>query len=724
MAGRYRALTMLLIIGLLAVAGCSRSPEAKKARHLERGDKYAAHEKYQDAILEYRNVLRIDPSNERAIRQLGLSHYELGEPGEAYRYLLKAEELAPGALDVRLKLGTIYLFGGKPDDARREVAFVLEKEPTNLDGLALLAGLAATPEEVEAAIQRLETAQANVGDRAKLHLALGILYLRKRDVARAERAFQEAVAKEPKSVEAHLVLGNFYLGKRDTTQAEREFNVAAEIASVGSLARMRLVDFYLFAKKPDEAKRILSEITHKVPDYLPAWRRLAEISFQERNYDESLKVLQALLKKNPSDREGHLLLGRVRLAKRENTEAIQEFQQVLKLDPRNALARYQLGLAQFKAGNVQQAKAELKDAISVAPNFTEAVLLLAEVNIQSGAVQPAIEDLQSFLARQPNVFQALRLLGLAYLAIREPARATEAFRNFQALAPKDPRGFYLVGMGLRAQGKITEAKKEFEAALALAPGYVEPLAQLADMALIEKQPDAALSRVTKQIALVPKSSGIPYLLGMVHLARREPALAEGAFLKATELEPTRIDAYVRLGDLYGASGRFDEALTKVNEALKVNPRALPAQMLLGMIYERKGEIAKAQEAYEKVLALNPRFAPAANNLAWLYSEHGGDKDKALQLAQTAKEVAPDDPNVSDTLGWILYKRGVYQRAVGLLKESVSKQPNQPVVQYHLGLASLKVGDTESARTALTAAVNSPASFTGKDEAKKVLAELR
>jgi tetratricopeptide (TPR) repeat protein len=147
-------------------------------------------------------------------------------------------------------------------------------------------------------------------------------------------------------------------------------------------------------------------------------------------------------------------------------------------------------------------------------------------------------------------------------------------------------------------------------------------------------------------------------------------------------------------------------------------------MLLGLLYETKGNLPKAQEAYEKVLAVNSRFAPAANNLAWLYSEHGGDKEKALQLAQTAKEVAPEDPNVSDTLGWILYKRGVYQQAVGLLKESASKLPDAPVIQYHLGLASLKVGDKTAARKALTAAVNSPAEFAGKDEARKALAEIQ
>ena len=49
---------------------------------------------------------------------------------------------------------------------------------------------------------------------------------------------------------------------------------------------------------------------------------------------------------------------------------------------------------------------------------------------------------------------------------------------------------------------------------------------------------------------------------------------------------------------------------------------------------------------------------------------------------------PDDPHISDTLGWILYKRGVYQQATALLRESAAKRPESPEIQYHLGMASL------------------------------------
>jgi Flp pilus assembly protein TadD len=158
--------------------------------------------------------------------------------------------------------------------------------------------------------------------------------------------------------------------------------------------------------------------------------------------------------------------------------------------------------------------------------------------------------------------------------------------------------------------------------------------------------------------------------------------------------------------------------------LKVNPRSVPAQMLLGLVLEGKGDVARARQAYEKVLELNPRFPLAANNLAILYFEHGGDKEKALALAQTAREAAPEDPHIADTLGWMFYQRGVYQRAIALLKESVAKLPNNPEIQYHLGMAALKVGDNEAARKALTVAANSPTRFGAKDEAKRALAELK
>src|SRR3989442_8621165 len=149
-----RAWILLLLSVLVVMTGCSRSPEAKKARHLERGDKYFAKAQYREALIEYANVLQIDGGNPRAIRQLAFAHYQLGQIGQAFPYLVKSQELDPVDPEVRLKLGNIYLVARQPAEARKQVAAVLGNDPKNFEALLLWAGTATTPQEVDSAIQR------------------------------------------------------------------------------------------------------------------------------------------------------------------------------------------------------------------------------------------------------------------------------------------------------------------------------------------------------------------------------------------------------------------------------------------------------------------------------------------------------------------------------------------------------------------------------------------
>ncbi len=66
---------------------------------------------------------------------------------------------------------------------------------------------------------------------------------------------------------------------------------------------------------------------------------------------------------------------------------------------------------------------------------------------------------------------------------------------------------------------------------------------------------------------------------------------------------------------------------------------------------------EARKLYEHALSLDPQMPVAANNLAWDYAERGQNLDVALNLAQTAKAKLPNTAAVSDTLGWVYYKKG-------------------------------------------------------------------
>jgi tetratricopeptide (TPR) repeat protein len=97
-------------------------------------------------------------------------------------------------------------------------------------------------------------------------------------------------------------------------------------------------------------------------------------------------------------------------------------------------------------------------------------------------------------------------------------------------------------------------------------------------------------------------------------------------------------------------------------------------------------------------------------------------DKAYDLAKRAKE-AVNQPHIADTLGWILFKRGDYSNALPLLQEGASKLPDQPEIQFHLGMAYYMVGEEGPARVALQKAVDARADFPGKDEARRRLTLL-
>ena len=124
-----------------------------------------------------------------------------------------------------------------------------------------------------------------------------------------------------------------------------------------------------------------------------------------------------------------------------------------------------------------------------------------------------------------------------------------------------------------------------------------------------------------------------------------------------------------------------------------------------------------------MLAINPRAAVAANNLAWMQLVNGKNLDEAAALARTAQQVLPDDPNVNDTLGWILFKKGDASGAVTYLEKSLAANPEDPGYQYHLGLAYAQLGLWDKAKPALTRALGAQPGHPEAAAARKALSMI-
>jgi Flp pilus assembly protein TadD len=90
------------------------------------------------------------------------------------------------------------------------------------------------------------------------------------------------------------------------------------------------------------------------------------------------------------------------------------------------------------------------------------------------------------------------------------------------------------------------------------------------------------------------------------------------------------------------------------------------------------------------------------------------------MAQTARRQLPDSPNTADTLGWAFYKKSVYGSAITLFREAVTKQPQNPLFNYHLGLAYAKSHQRALARQQLDRVMRIKPNFPDLDELRQAV----
>ncbi len=433
--------------------------------------------------------------------------------------------------------------------------------------------------------------------------------------------------------------------------------------------------------------------------------------------------MENIFSRDPDNADGRLLQAQVWLAKGEPSKAVSALEKVDRTYPNNPLIKLHLARAYVANKDAEKARVALEQAISSKPDFTEAVLSLAELNLRSGKAQAAVGPLEELRKRRPDLPQVRILLASAYQLLGRLDDAASIFREQAEQNPQAPDAHFFLGVILRQQKKDSHARKEFEKALELKPDNWLAIDNLTEMDIVDKQYDLAIERAQRYVEKKPDLAPGHYLLGKIYAARQDWPKAEAELKKTLDLDPNFGLAYNGLVSIYVAQKKLPQAISEVEGVLKQQPDNGRALLTLALLQEQMKDYSKARDAYEKVLKVSPDTVVALNNLSYLYAERFHQLDRAYELAQKAHNLQSDNASINDSLGWILYERGDYQQALPLLQESVGKLPDNPEVQYHLGMTASMMGQAEIARVALKKAADSTVDFPGKQEAQQRLAAL-
>ncbi len=169
---------------------------------------------------------------------------------------------------------------------------------------------------------------------------------------------------------------------------------------------------------------------------------------------------------------------------------------------------------------------------------------------------------------------------------------------------------------------------------------------------------------------------------------RAQALAKGGKVaEANKLLEDGVAAYpdsreylVGLADLYTDQKRIDEAVRLFEQARKTFGDDETLTMRVANAYEAGGRLDEAEREFRKLMAADPLNANAMNSLGYMLADRGMRLPEALELAQRAVKVEPDNPAYQDTLGWALFKSGKAAeagRAAGARGRGARRQLRHP-----------------------------------------------
>lgn len=724
MTDRHLIFTMLRLITMVAISATTGCTNAyRQDQQMKRADRYFEQKKYQEASIEYANVLRKETTNLVALCQLGLCSLELENRPQAFSLLLRAQKLAPENPSVQAILARLYLADGSPDKARELALAIFKKGSRPLEMMDLIVETSLTRTQAVDALQLVTTLKDQFLTNSEYQATSGLLSLKLGDFKSAEDHFQTAVTLDPGYAKGYLGLAMLHQAKGENEAAEHNFKKAASLAGVQSAENTKWALFEMDIGKPEEARQIFTTIASQNARNVFPLIQLTKIAMNQKRFQEAEKTCDMILRQFPNHVEAHLLHAHAKMACGKTAEGLNELQQLVSTYPRAGPLHYELALALLKTTTPDKAIPELKAALELNPAHTDATLLLADLFIRTGDGAAAIRILTELTDIFPSLSRAYLLLGAAHQSLGQLDRALNTYAKLGQLNPKSPQPYYLAGLIYLKQNNHKSAVRSFTQAADLAPGFVLPLAQLVTLDLHDQQIEHALTRINQAIQHAPESGALSYLQGQVYSRMGNPNKAEASFQRAIDLEPEALSPYVALSKLYLSTQRGEEALRRLSEALQQNPYDPACLMLTALILSQGNDIQKAADTYERLIEVKPDFIPALNNLACLYAAKLDQLNKAYTLATRARAVAPRDPYVADTLGWILYRKGDARWAASLLQESAEALPAEGEVLYHLAMAQLMLGREAASLDGLRGSLKAEKGFPQKDRAVRLLALL-
>ncbi len=379
-----------------------------------------------------------------------------------------------------------------------------------------------------------------------------------------------------------------------------------------------------------------------------AFRGLGELLGREAQPALALQVLGELAEEYSGHASAQVALAQAALQLGERETALEAARKAGELDPDWRVPRMLEVQALVNLGRAESAIDVVERLLAEDAEDRSLRMLHARLLVNLGHRERALEEFRVLMAQRPDDLEVA--YGAALLAT-DLDRYDEAREYWQFIAKRSyqrAEAFYRLGRIAEEEGDLTEAEGWYERV----PGEYWTDAQLA-LARLEMERDDTEAAHARLAAV----------------REQRPA------------EQTR--AWVQEAHLLSQRGEPGAAAELLDEALEAEPGDHGLLYARALARVQLDDLAGAEADLRAILEDEPDDAHALNALGYTLADAGERLEEARELIGRALELEPDHPAILDSKGWVLYRQGKPEEALGYLERAWARQPD-PEIGAHLG----------------------------------------
>lgn len=484
---------------------------------------------------------------------------------------------------------------------------------------------------------------------------------------------------------AYVTLMSVAQQTRDPRIAQRAAEMALAVKQGGeALAAIRLwrtlapdsqqasqyfLAFAVLGDSLDEAEQVFAK---NLREAAPGARALLMFQMQQvlsraKDKAAAFALLQRVLVPYQGTQEAHLVLAQGAFANGDSARAVREATQALARKPDSELAI--LTLAQVRS-DAAAASDLLVEFLEKYPDAREVRAAYARILIEQKHYAPARQQFLTLLKAEPDNLPTLYALGVMSMQLEDAPAAESYFRQFLAVQEKRPIEERDGSKVLMILSQIAQERRDIDAALAWLE-KVEP-----------SDEPAFFSAGIRRAQLLAQRGDVDG--GRKLLATMQTGDAgEQARILLTEAQILR-DA-----------GQGDSAYKVLENGVKRFPGSVDLLYDFALAAEKMKRLDVMEASLRRVIAQAPDNHHAYNALGYAFAEHNIRLPEAHALIEKALALAPADPFIMDSMGWVEFRMGNLEQAEQLLRRAHALR-SDPEIALHLGEVLWQRGDQADA----------------------------